>query len=462
MLRSFALAFSCIALAVANAPAQQPRWAAAIDSMMQRELARTRTPGAQIAVVKGDRVVYTRGYGVADVEAQRPVTERTLFHTGSLAKLYTGMLLAQMASNGTLDLQAPASRYLPEIAGRQVGNTTAHELLTHSAGWINSGTPWGPLNENALDVAHRNLGDTMMVTGLRGIYSYSNPSLAMAAYIAERAAARPFPVVLDSILLRPLGMTRTTTLPMVAMTFDHSLGYVSNEGSAPQVVRPMPANAAHWGAGFIFMNAAETGRLAIAMMNDGMLDGRRVLSPDAIRAVTTAHVLRGGSRMLGVGYGMNTDSVGNHRVWQKGGNVEGFRGLLTMWPVQKLAIAVFTNQETDLTYHATAKAAEMIAGITGSRLPVDARSLMRREPTAAERAELIGAYHIGRRRFTIEESDGRLVRRTINLSPIMMTAKDRFVVLPANGEVTEFQVIRDASGGIHYLFTGNASFPRVR
>ena len=74
------------------------------------------------------------------------------------------------------------------------------------------------------------------------------------------------------------------------------------------------------------------------MMNDGMLDGRRVLSPDAIRAVTTAHVLRGGSRMLGVGYGMNTDSVGNHRVWQKGGNVEGFRGLLTMWPAQKLAI----------------------------------------------------------------------------------------------------------------------------
>src|SRR5688572_24429354 len=271
--RILAFATTLLALTISDATAQQPvppSWASAIDSMMQREMARTHTPGAQIAVVQRGRLVYTKGYGVADVETGRAVTERTLFQTGSVGKLFTGVLLAQMASHGTLDLHAPASRYLPEIAGRQVGRTTAHELLTHSAGWINSGNAWGRLDESALDDAHRNIGDTMLVTGLRGIYSYSNPSLAMAAYIAERAGGKPFAMLLDSILLRPLGMTRSTVRPMVAMTHDFSVGHLRAPGaSASQVVRPMPANAAHWGAGFMYSTTAETARLAIAMMDAG-------------------------------------------------------------------------------------------------------------------------------------------------------------------------------------------------
>ena len=466
MKRILAVATVVLGLAAIDLSAQQPSppsWAGAIDSMMYREMVRTHTPGAQIAVVHRGRLAYTKGYGVADVETGRPVTDRTLFQTGSLPKLFTGVLLAQMASNGTLDLHAPASRYVPEIAGRQVGNSTAHELLTHSAGWVNSGNPWGRLDENALDDAHRNVGDTMIVPGLRGIYSYSNPSLAMAGYMAERAGGRPFAVLLDSILLRPLGMARTTMRPMVAMTHDFSLGHVRARGaSASQVVRPMPANAAHWGAGFVYTTTAETARLAIAMMDGGMLEGRRVLSPEAIRTATRGHVLRGGSRVLGAGYGMNNDSIGTHRFWQKGGSVDGYRALLTMWPSEKLAVVVFANQSSDLTYQATAMAAQIIGGIARTPLPTDPPPTTGREPTAAERTELVGTYQLGRRTFTIEELDGRLVRRVLSPVPIMMTEKDRFVVTAPNGEVTEFQVVRDTAGRVHYLFNGQSAFPRLR
>jgi len=464
--RILASAAAVLVLSTSNAAAQQPGsppWAAAVDSIMRSELLRTQTPGAQLSVVERGRLVHTGSYGVADVETGRPVTDLTLFQTGSLPKLFTGVLLAQMASGGTLDLHAPASRYLPEIAGRQVGSSTAHELLTHSAGWVNSGNAWGRLDESALDDAHRNVGDTMVVPGLRGIYSYSNPSLAMAGYLAERAGGRPFPVLLDSIVLRPLGMPRTTMRPMVAMTHDFSLGHVRPRGaSASQVLRPMPANAAHWGAGFVYTTTGETARLAMAMMNGGMLDGRRVLSPEAIRAVTTGHVLRGGSRVLGVGYGMNNDSVGTHRFWQKGGSVDGYRALLTMWPSEQLAIVVFANQTSDLTYQATAKIARAVAGIALGPLPTDPPAASGREPTPAERAELAGTYQSGQRTFTIEESNGRLVRRAATTVPIVMTGRDRFVLTAPSGEVTEFQVVRDAAGRVHYLFNGGSAFPRVR
>lgn len=466
MQRALAAAAAVLSFSTSSLPAQQPgrpAWAAALDSMMHREMARTHTPGAQVAVVERGRVTYTRAYGVADAETGRPVTEHTLFQTGSVPKLFTGLLLAQLASNGTLDLHAPASRYMPEIAGRQVGASTAHELLTHSAGWINNGSAWGRLDESALDDAHRNVADTMIVPGLRGIYSYSNPSLAMAGYLAQRAAGRPFADLQDSLLLQPLGMHRTTMRPMVAMTRDVALGHVRAAGdSVSRVLRPMPGNAAHWGAGFVYTNAAEAARLAIAMMDGGMLEGRRVLSPDAVRAVTTPHVPRGGSRTLGAGYGMNSDSVGTHRFWQKGGSVEGYRALVTMWPSEKLAIVVFTNQHSDLTYVATSHAAHLIGGIARTPQPIDAPALATaREPTAAERAELAGTYQAGRRTWTIEEAGNRLVRRGAVTSAIVMTAPDRLVTTAPGGEVMELQVVRDDGGKVRYLFNGASAFPRV-
>jgi len=84
-----------------------PRWFAAVDSVVRAEMARAQTPGAQIAVVQGDRVVYSKAYGVSDIESGRPVTDKTLFQIGSVAKLSTGMLLAQLATAGKVDLNAP-------------------------------------------------------------------------------------------------------------------------------------------------------------------------------------------------------------------------------------------------------------------------------------------------------------------------------------------------------------------
>ena len=102
---------------------------------MRAELARAKVPGAQIAVVEKGRLAYTKGYGVADAESGRAVTERTLFLTASVTKLVTAALLAQLAAEGTVDLQAPISRYVPELAGRRVGAATTHQLLVQSAGW---------------------------------------------------------------------------------------------------------------------------------------------------------------------------------------------------------------------------------------------------------------------------------------------------------------------------------------
>lgn len=132
--RSLVAASLLLATPVHAQQAGAPRWAATLDSAMNAELARTGTPGAQLAVVVGGKVAYSRGFGVADIETGRTVTAQTLFRVGSVTKMITGAALAQMSVNGAVDLQAPIGKYVPEISGKRVAKVTTHQLLTHSAG----------------------------------------------------------------------------------------------------------------------------------------------------------------------------------------------------------------------------------------------------------------------------------------------------------------------------------------
>ncbi len=87
--------------------------AAFFDRLIPDQLAANRIPGAVVAVVKDDQLVYSRGYGYADLEQQTPVdADRTLFQIGSTGKLFTWTAVMQLAEQGTLDLDADVNTYL--------------------------------------------------------------------------------------------------------------------------------------------------------------------------------------------------------------------------------------------------------------------------------------------------------------------------------------------------------------
>jgi CubicO group peptidase (beta-lactamase class C family) len=452
------------ALCVISAPgassqtAPRPRWADAVDSLMSAELARTGTPGAQIAVVENGRLAYTRGYGLADVETGRTVNERTLFQIASVSKLVTATLLAQLASQGTIDLRAPISRYVTELAGQRVGTATVHQLLTHSAGWRDRAVPDGRTDASALGEAMRALGDTMVMTEPGVVFSYSNPSFSMAGYVAERAAGRPFGVLVDSILLRPLGMPRATHQPMIAMTRDFSQGHEGSPGR-PAVVRPMPTSSGEWPAGFLYASAGDLARLAMALMDGGTIEGTRVFTADAVRSITTGYIIVPGTQFGHSGYGMHVDSVGGHRRWQKNGRVQGFGALMTMWPAQKLAIIVLANRQDDLPERATALTAQAVAGIAP---PVEP-TVVERAPTPAERAALVGRYQTGAGNIIqIREANGGLeMIRPRYTVPIRMTGSDRLVVTLPTGEAVDYVVVRDGAGAVRFLHSRGRAFPRL-
>jgi len=441
----------------AHIAAQAPTWAATLDSAVTAEMARTGTPGVQVAVVVDGKLAYTRGYGVADIETRRAVTERTLFRVGSVTKMVAAATLNQLVADGKLDLQVPIDRYVKELAGRKVGTVTTHQLLTHSAGWLDNAVPYGRMGEGALGEVMREVTDTLFFTEPSRVISYSNPGYSMAGYVAEQAGGARFAALTEQLVLRKMGMQHATFRPLEVMTQDFSQGHVGGPNLPAVIVRPFTENTAQWAAGFLFSSAAELARFTIAMMDGGMLDGQRVLAADAVTRMTTGHMAVPGNPTARYGYGLMIDTRSGTRVWTHGGSINGFDAQVAMFPDRKVAVLVFDNRSGAPLQGLTDLVAKATMGLTPPAppaLPAD------RVGTPAERAQVVGTYKMGTTTLQFVEENGGLAFVQGTRAPAKLIGDDRVVVVAPNGARTVFVLVRGAGGRVEYLHQGLRSLAR--
>src|SRR5688572_4268321 len=104
-----------------------------VDDYVRTVLAERHTPGVAVAVIKNGKVVKLKGYGVASVEFNVPVTTETVFEIGSVSKQMTAAGIMLLVEDGKVDLDAPISTYLPNTPEAWKPVTVRH-LLTHSSG----------------------------------------------------------------------------------------------------------------------------------------------------------------------------------------------------------------------------------------------------------------------------------------------------------------------------------------
>ena len=435
-----------------------PAWSGQLDSLVLAELARTRTPGVQVAVVVDGHLAYSKGYGVADIETSRPVTANTLFRVGSVTKMVTGALIAQLAAEGKLDPQAPIARYVTELDGKRVGRVTTHQLLTHSAGWLDNAIPYGRMGEGALGEVMREVGDTLFFTEPGRVLSYSNPGFSMAGYVAERAGGGRFGTLAEEKVLRPLGMPRTTFRPLAAMTEDFSQGHIGQPANPGAIVRPFTENTAQWAAGFLFASAGELANLAIALMDGGRYDGRQVLAPDAVTRSTTGYQPVPGDTAGKYAYGLVATMSGRERIWRHGGSINGFDASVTMFPDRRLAVLVFDNRSGNPMQGIIDFVARIAAGVTPPPPPAAPAD---RVATAAERAQFLGTFKMGSTVVEMLEEGGELKLRQgpQGAVPVRLVGEDRIALITPGGRIVMIYV-RDSDGRVAYLHQGMRSLAR--
>src|SRR5262249_32673841 len=152
---------------------QQPNYSQ-LEAVLREELKETNTPGATIAIVSGDRVIYSKALGISNIETGAPMTTDMLFRIGSTTKMFTATALISLAEEGKLKLDEPIGKYVDGLNAK-IAQLTAHQLLTHTAGIIDEAPMYGDHDDSALGRTIRSWKDDQLFTQPGKIISYSNP-----------------------------------------------------------------------------------------------------------------------------------------------------------------------------------------------------------------------------------------------------------------------------------------------
>jgi CubicO group peptidase (beta-lactamase class C family) len=428
---------------------------AALEAAANQELSRHRVPGLAIAIVKDDRVVYMKGFGVANVETADAMRPETLLGIGSLTKSLTSMALVSLAVAGQLRLDDPVGTYVPGLSP-SIARVTAGQLLSHTAG-IADHIPWpGHRDESMLAGYPRSwgAGDSAFFTEPGQIFSVSNAGYQLAGVTLEAVAKKPYADAMRAQVFEPLGMARTTLRPSDAINWQFAPGYTRGPDGGP-VLNRLSTFPPFWPSGGVFSNVRDLSRFMIAFLNDGQLDGKQVLDPKVIAAMTTPRAKVPTNPTGAYGYGLFLDTIRGVRIWQHGGQRIGYGATIRMAPDYRVGVVILANAygaEMPLTamkaleLMVPLKPAERAApGVALTATPDD----LRRHP---------GVYRNFNNAIEILASDGQLfVKRDGRTRPLVKRTDVRF-----DSDSLGWYVFTPAAGDrTRYVSAGNQSYGRV-
>jgi CubicO group peptidase (beta-lactamase class C family) len=281
------------------------------------------TSGA-FGVVERDRALFRTA---TEPGQSFQTTWDTLFPLGSVTKMFTAATVLRLAEEGVLDLNRPIASYIPELgAESEIGRATLHQLLSHTAGVLDS--PDQPLcvGPGALSgvIARAHVGAEP-----GAVYLYSNTGYSLVGIIIERVTQKKFEDVMRERVLSPMGLA--------SATFDAASLQVRGHGDVPPASKR--CRAMHPPGGLI-MSSRDLLRWAQAMSNPET----HPLGRGLVDALTAPRVLTGNRPGETYGYGVGAAVQGGVRVYNHGGNVEDFSAFIAWVPDRRFGSIAVANR----------------------------------------------------------------------------------------------------------------------
>jgi CubicO group peptidase (beta-lactamase class C family) len=310
-------------------------------------------PGVAVAVVKGERVLLLKGYGVREQGRPGAVTGETIFSCGSLTKAVAATALAKLAEDGKVRWDDPVRRHVPyfrlkdELADRDV---TLRDLLCHRTGlgrhdllWRFA--PWG-LEESVRRVAHLE-----PEVSFRSGFVYNNLAYITLGFAITSAAKKPWHEYVRDELFRPLGMKVVFTRAETLRTPDHAVPH-RRPGEKNVAIELYDDDNQIRGSGSMKASAADLARWARFHLDEGTWEGKQIVGRETLRetyrpqVVTTSLPLvarEADTTQSAYGLGWHARDHRGRLVREHGGSVEGFRAHIILAPAEKVGVVVLCN-----------------------------------------------------------------------------------------------------------------------
>ena len=220
---------------------------AKIRQRIQAVLDEHRLTGAALGVVRDQALVWSAGFGYADVEKETRPDAHTGFRVASISKTFTSLAVVQLRDQGLLALDDPLVHHIPEFSRvkvreghrGKVDNVTLRRLLSHRSGLISEGpfSYWDTMQFPTMAEIVRALPKTEVVLAPDAGAKYSNLAFALLGEVVERISGEPFPAYVRNHIFRPLGMSESSFEPTKAVLSRKATGYLPH----PFEDRPEPA-----------------------------------------------------------------------------------------------------------------------------------------------------------------------------------------------------------------------------
>jgi CubicO group peptidase (beta-lactamase class C family) len=308
-------------------------------------------PGLAVVIVKDSRIILLKGFGYADIEAKHPVTPQTGFYIASSAKPFFALTAALLDHKGVIDLDAPVSRYLPQMklqSPLSADTIKLRSLLTHT-----HGIGGGPVDfrmsltgQGTKSEMIRLLGEHPPAKG-GNEFEYSNRGYLIASMALESKLEKSWKDLVHSTVLDPLGMKNTHTYVSRVKADQLAAPYTVGEDNYSRLYYAKADTNMH-AAGGIITTPEDIAKWLLVNIDKGKLEGRQVF---ASAVVAETHRLQAEQdtqfawvRRYGYGLGWNIGSYEGETLIHHYGGFSAFYAHVSFMPKHRLGVAVFTNE----------------------------------------------------------------------------------------------------------------------
>jgi CubicO group peptidase (beta-lactamase class C family) len=350
---SLFLALPCAALNAQNvATHDRVRQATELlKTWLEAQRAYDQIPGISLGVVHDQELVWSGGFGYADIARQAPATASTIYSICSISKLFTSVAVMQQRDAGRLRLDDPVAKHLSWMtikrSAPESGEITIEGLLTHASGlpresdhpyWTGPDFPF-PTRDQIIE----RIASQQTLYPAETYHQYSNLGLTLAGEVAAAAAGMPYADLIARNILSPLGMTSTTPdIPVAERGKRFAMGYsaiLRDGGRKPVPFFQTRGIAPAAGFASTVEDLAKFASWQLRLLGKG---GTEILNVNTLRDMQRVHwVDPDFETTWGLGFAVwrsdNKTFVGH------GGSCPGFRTQLLIKPEEKIATIFMAN-----------------------------------------------------------------------------------------------------------------------
>lgn len=375
---------------------------AGIDTSLQRLLTDWKCAGFAVAVVQKDKIIYSKGFGLRDVNNNLPVTPNTIFAIGSSTKAFTSTLIGDLVVDKELDITKPIKHYLPalDFYNNTMNNEIkVQDLMCHITGLPRHDYSWYLFSSNNRDSLLARVKYQEPSYGVREKWQYNNFMFLAQGMLAEKMYGKTWEALIKEKILDSLDMKETVFKNDELKQFaDVSIGYGLKNDS---IIKALPYyNIDAFGpAGSIKSSVTDISKWLMAWINGGKYKGRQVVPPAHYTNAIVSHAIVSGNvpkteladvHLSNYGYGWFISSYKGHYRVDHGGNIDGFSANVAFFPTDSIGIVVLTNQDgSAVTSLARNLIADKILGLkyydwSGIRLAEKAKNKAKETDTKKE------------------------------------------------------------------------------